>query len=126
MQGADKGGNALAQGPRILTSERLKPYVARGQPHACELCRQRINDKLGFEPGSVVHADLIPSLVGLRIFQAMPAGVRAKAVLAALTGKGACAWLLGSADSCGLRISHGEGNICTPGSMQTAALQRAS
>ncbi len=77
-----------AQGPKILMGERLKPYALRGQPHACELCRKRISDKLGFEPGTVVHADLIPSLVGLRIFQAMPASVRCQAVFAALAGKG--------------------------------------
>lgn len=69
-------------------SERLKPYQARGQPHACQVCRERVTEKLGFQPGSVVHADLIPSLVGLRIFQAMPARVKGKAVFAALTGRG--------------------------------------
>lgn len=72
----------------------MKPYAARGQPHACELCRQRIKEKLDFEPGMVVHADLIPSLVGLRIFQAMPPRVRLKTVFAALSGKGAPALLL--------------------------------
>lgn len=82
------------QGPKILTGERMKPYAARGQPHACELCRQRIKEKLDFEPGMVVHADLIPSLVGLRIFQAMPPRVRLKTVFAALSGKGAPALLL--------------------------------
>ncbi|CAL8466634.1 g6170 [Coccomyxa elongata] len=82
-------GRYVQKGPKILMGERMKPYALRGQPHACELCRQRISDKLGFEPGTVVHADLIPSLVGLRIFQAMPASVRCKAVVAALAGKGA-------------------------------------
>jgi len=33
-------------------------------------------------------ADLIPSTVGLRIFQAMPAKVQMKAIAGALTGKG--------------------------------------
>ena len=37
----------------------------------------------------VIHADLIPTLVGLRIFQAMPASVRARTILAACRGQGA-------------------------------------
>jgi hypothetical protein len=40
-------------------------------------------------PKQVVHADLIPTLVGLRIFQAMPASVRAKSIFAACRGQGA-------------------------------------
>ena len=66
----------------------MKPYAARGQPHACSICRERIKEKIGFEANSVVHADLIPTLVGLRLFQAMPASVKGQAILAALTGKG--------------------------------------
>jgi hypothetical protein len=36
----------------------------------------------------VVHADLIPGMVGLRIFQAMPPKIKLKAIAAALTGQG--------------------------------------
>ena len=80
---------ARVQGPKRLLSERLKPYTARGQPHACSLCRDRIHEKMGFEARSVVHADLIPTAVGLQLFRAMPASVKGQALLAALTGKGA-------------------------------------
>ncbi len=76
------------QGPKRFWAERLKPYAARGQPHACTLCRDRIRDKIGFEARSVVHADLIPTTVGLQLFRAMPASIKGKALLAALTGKG--------------------------------------
>jgi hypothetical protein len=38
--------------------------------------------------GQVIHADLIPTLVGLRIFQAMPNSIRFKALLAACRGQG--------------------------------------
>ena len=76
------------QGPKRFWAERLKPYAARGQPHACSLCRDRILEKIGFEARSVVHADLIPTTVGIQLFRAMPASVKGKALLAALTGKG--------------------------------------
>jgi len=76
------------QGPKRLMPERMKPYAARGQPHACTLCKDRIHEKIGFEANSVVHADLIPTAVGIRLFRAMPARVKGKAILAALTGKG--------------------------------------
>ena len=76
------------QGPKRFWAERLKPYAARGQPHACTLCRDRIKEKIGFEARSVVHADLIPTLVGIQLFRAMPASIKGKALLAALTGKG--------------------------------------
>lgn len=82
------------QGPKRMWSERLKPYAARGQPHACSLCRERIKDKIGFEAKKVVHADLIPTMLGLRLFQAMPASVKGKAILAALSGKGGCLLLM--------------------------------
>ena len=80
---------ARVQGPKRLLSERLKPYTARGQPHACSLCRDRIHEKIGFEARSVVHADLIPTAVGLQLFRAMPASVKGQVIVAALTGKGA-------------------------------------
>ena len=76
------------QGPKRFWAERLKPYAARGQPHACSVCRDRIREKIGFEARSVVHADLIPTAVGIQLFRAMPASVKGKALLAALTGKG--------------------------------------
>ena len=37
----------------MVMPERLKPYAGRGQPHPCEVCRQRIKQKLGFEAGQV-------------------------------------------------------------------------
>ena len=42
---------ACMQGPSMIVPESVKPYTARGKPHACELCRQRIAHKLGFEAG---------------------------------------------------------------------------
>ena len=88
------------QGPKRFWAERLKPYAARGQPHACSLCRDRINEKIGFEARSVVHADLIPTLVGIQLFRAMPASIKGKALLAALTGKGMHLLSTGLLSSC--------------------------
>lgn len=39
----------MVQGPRMIVPENLQPYPARGKPHPCEVCRQRIATKLGFE-----------------------------------------------------------------------------
>lgn len=36
----------------------------------------------------VIHADLIPGILGFRIFQAMPLKVKGKAIWAALNGRG--------------------------------------
>ena len=33
----------------MIVPENLQPYPARGKPHPCEVCRQRIATKLGFE-----------------------------------------------------------------------------
>ena len=77
------------QGPNKLVPEGAKPYDKRGHYELCELCYAQCIAKFGWE-ANVVHADLIPSTVGLRIFQAMPKRVRAKALLMSLVpGKGA-------------------------------------
>ena len=77
------------QGPNKLIPESVKPFNKRGHYELCELCHAQCIVKFGWE-ANVVHADLIPSTVGLRIFQAMPKRVRAKALLMSLVpGKGA-------------------------------------
>jgi hypothetical protein len=58
---------------------------ARARPRS----QQHLEETIGFQAQSVVHADLIPTFVGLRIFAAMPQRVRMRAVMAAFRGKGA-------------------------------------
>jgi len=69
--------------------------------------QQHLEETIGFRAQSVVHADLIPTFVGLRIFAAMPQRVRMRAVMAAFRGKGAA-----------LRPRHG---LAQPGSVPSAA-----
>ena len=63
------------------------PYKARAFPKTCVVCSGRFEDRYGIAL-AVQHADLIPGLVGFRIFQAMPKKVRFKAILAGLRGQG--------------------------------------
>ena len=41
------------QGSKMVMPERMKPYAGRGHPNPCEVCRQSIKQKLGFEAGQV-------------------------------------------------------------------------
>ena len=49
------------QGPKMIVPENLQPYAARGKPHPCEVCRQRVATKLGFEAG---QARPVPPQIG--------------------------------------------------------------
>lgn len=95
----EPGGNKAAEsmkvvlkylllGPSRLIPEKRLLFVHRAHPQPCPLCYQRAKRRYG-QDIDVIHADLIPSTVGLRIFQAMPAKVQMKAIAGALTGKGA-------------------------------------
>lgn len=72
----------------MVVPETALPLAARGIPKSCQLCGDRF--KLRYDlPMAVMHADLIPGMVGFRIFQAMPRRVRLRAVVAGCMGKGA-------------------------------------
>ena len=71
----------------MVVPEIALPLNARGHPKACGLCADRFETRYGL-PVSIMHADLIPGMVGFRIFQAMPKRVRFKAALAGCMGKG--------------------------------------
>ncbi len=77
------------QGPDLIYPEKGKVYATRGHPKPCLPCQQHLEETIGFHAQSVVHADLIPTFVGLRIFAAMPQRVRMQALVAAFKGKGA-------------------------------------
>ena len=76
-----------AQGPNMVVPDIALPYKARAFPKTCVVCSGRFEDRYGIAL-AVQHADLIPGLVGFRLFQAMPKKVRFKAILAGLRGKG--------------------------------------
>ena len=76
------------QGPKMIVPEDKQLYQTRGQPHVCARCSALFAERHGFK-ANIVHADLIPMLVGLRIFMAMPTSIRLKAILAALQCRGA-------------------------------------
>ena len=79
----------VLQGPQKLVPEQLLPYNARAHYQLCSLCHERCIERFDRDM-NVVHADLIPSTVGLRIFQAMPWRVQLKALLCAcIPGRGA-------------------------------------
>lgn len=95
----EPGGNKVAEstkvvikylllGPSRLIPEKRLLFVHRAHPSPCPLCYTRAKRRYDQEI-NVIHADLIPSTVGLRIFQAMPARVQMKAIVGALIGKGA-------------------------------------
>ena len=63
------------------------PLAARGHPKACERCGDRFQVRYGWAT-KVMHADLIPGMVGFRIFQTMPKRVRLRAAMAGCMGKG--------------------------------------
>ena len=73
----------------MIYPEKAKLYATRGQPKPCLPCQRNLEDTIGFHAEAVMHADLIPTFVGLRIFGAMPKRVRLQAVMAAMRGKGA-------------------------------------
>ena len=81
--------NPWAQGPDLIYPEKGKVYATRGHPKPCLPCQAHLEETIGFRAQSVVHADLIPTFVGLRIFAAMPQRVRMQALVAAFKGKGA-------------------------------------
>lgn len=64
-------------------------FATRGHPKPCLPCQAHLEETIGFRAQAVVHADLIPTFVGLRIFAAMPQRVRMQALVAAFKGKGA-------------------------------------
>lgn len=95
----EPGGNKAAQstkmvikylllGPSRIIPEKRLLFIHRAQPHTCPLCHSRA-EKRYCQDINVIHADLIPSTVGLRIFQLMPWRVRLQALGKACTGKGA-------------------------------------
>lgn len=95
----EPGGNKAAEsmkvvlqylllGPSRLIPEKRLLYVHRAHPQPCPLCAARAKRRYD-QDIRVIHADLIPSTVGLRIFQSMPRKVQMKAIVGALTGKGA-------------------------------------
>eukprot|EP00884_Botryococcus_braunii_P006820 jgi/Botrbrau1/16139/Bobra.0349s0001.1 len=88
-QKASKGVLYLLKGPRMVVPEKLQLYATRGKPKPCPICLEGLEERLGIQFKQVIHADLIPGLVGLRIFQAMPLTVKGKAIWAALLGRGA-------------------------------------
>jgi hypothetical protein len=66
----------------------ITPVPSAAMPHNCPLCMQKFQMRYGFH-AAVVHADLIPRMVGFRIFMAMPGGIRLKTLYEAGMGKGA-------------------------------------
>ena len=91
MRGSCQGNaqGLVLQGPNMVVPDIALPYKARAFPKTCTVCSGRFEDRYGIAL-AVQHADLIPGLVGFRIFQAMPKKVRLKAILAGLRGKGTC------------------------------------
>ena len=77
----------MCVGPNFLVPDQALPYKARAFPKTCDICTSRFKERYGLGL-HVQHADLIPGLVGFRIFQAMPKKVRFKAICAGLRGKG--------------------------------------
>ena len=73
----------------MIYPEKGKLYATRGHPKPCLPCQHNLEETIGFHAQAVMHADLIPTFVGLRIFSAMPQRVRMQAIMAALRGKGA-------------------------------------
>lgn len=71
----------------MVVPEAALPLQARGWPKCCHLCADRFECRYGL-PVAIMHADLIPGMVGFRIFQAMPKRVRLRAAFAGCLGKG--------------------------------------
>ncbi|KAK9841869.1 hypothetical protein WJX81_008362 [Elliptochloris bilobata] len=82
-------GTIISKGPDLIYPEKGKLYATRGHPKPCVPCQRHLEESIGFRAEAVMHADLIPTFVGLRIFAAMPQRVRMQAIVAAFRGKGA-------------------------------------
>lgn len=71
----------------MVVPETALPMELRGWPKCCHVCGGRFEQRYEL-PMNIMHADLIPGMVGFRIFQAMPKRVRVRAALAGICGKG--------------------------------------
>ena len=71
----------------MVVPEVALPLKSRGFPKCCNPCKDRFESRYGL-PVAIMHADLIPGMVGFRIFQAMPKRVRLKAAFAGCMGRG--------------------------------------
>lgn len=83
----------------MVIPEPALPLAARGWPKSCHLCGERFEQRYGLAI-SIMHADLIPGMVGFRIFQSMPKRVRMRAAFASLCGRGVALRLFGQSFQC--------------------------
>ncbi|KAK9790970.1 hypothetical protein WJX73_008106 [Symbiochloris irregularis] len=78
----------VVKGRAMVVPETALPMELRGWPKNCNVCGARFEQRYEL-PMNIMHADLIPGMVGFRIFQAMPKRVRLRAAMAGICGKGA-------------------------------------